>query len=222
MDAALPVGTLALVALLTLLPFALLATTSFAKISIVLLALRNALGLSGAPSGMVVTLLAALLTLLVMTPTLDAVVAAAAEPAARIDTDRLTSPKSLQALRETYDKASSPLRAFLDRHTHDAERALMLRLANQRRPDGAPSLARDDLRVLLPAFLLSELAEAFQVAFLLLLPFVVIDVAVASVMAALGMQALSPMGVALPLKLLLFVLVDGFARISEALVQGYG
>lgn len=223
MDAALPVGTLALVALLTLLPFGLLATTSFAKISIVLLALRNALGLTAAPSGMVVTLLAALLTLIVMTPVVDAVTLAAAEPASRVDLQRLDSKGSRQAMQETYDKAFAPLRAFLDRHTDLEERALFQRLATESRQQGptAEAVAADDLRVLLPAFLLSELAEAFQLAFLVLLPFVVVDLAVASVVTALGMQGLPPMGIALPLKLLLFVLAGGFTRISEALVTGY-
>lgn len=219
METGIPIGTVVTIALLTLLPFALLATTSFAKMSVVLMALRNALGFGAVPSAMVVTLLAALLSALVMAPVFDDMVAAGSEPAARVDLAEPLSADSRGALAELYRKASQPLRAFLDRHIHPEERALLLRLAGESRPGRVVS--PDDLTVLLPAFLLSELSEAFQLAFLILLPFVVVDLVVASVLTALGMPMLSPVTISLPIKLLLFVLLDGFLVLSEALVKGY-
>ena len=124
----------------------------------------------------------------------------------------------LEALRAA--RRRSP--AFLKRNAGDAERALFLDLAQRARPSADSSaLSGDELSIVLPAFLISELKEAFQIGLLVLLPFVIIDLVVASVLMSLGMTMLPPSAVALPFKLLLFVLVDGFYVLSRALVSGY-
>ncbi|MDD9967013.1 MAG: flagellar type III secretion system pore protein FliP [Myxococcales bacterium] len=216
----LPLGTIATIGLLSLLPFVLLATTSFVKMSVVLSALRSALGFGAVPSAMVVTVLAGLLSVHVMAPVVERMVAAGAAPAARIDFERpFATDGSAEAVRQLWQRASEPMRGFLSRHAHADELALFKDLA-ERAPAG-PTVDQRDFRVLLPAFLISELGEAFQVAFLLLLPFVVIDVVIASVLVAMQLHSLSPALVSLPLKVLLFVMVDGFAVLSEALIASY-
>lgn len=208
-------GTFLLLMGLGLLPFVFMVTTSYAKMVVVISLLRNALGTGGVPSGLLVSALALSLSLFVMMPVGEAMWSRAAPILAQAGDrpDAKHAPLYLDAAIE----ASIPLREFLRRHAHEEELALFEELA--RRAGGEAS--RDDLRVLVPAFLLSELAEAFQMGFLLFLPFLVVDVIVANVLLALGMHMLNPVTVSLPFKLLLFVAADGLTLLAKALVLGY-
>ena len=217
-----PVLTLAALAALTILPFAFMTTTSFVKISVVLSILRNALGTGQVPSGTIITGLAALLTLYVMTPVGEQIAEVAGPAAARIDFDDPLEGDSYEALFAAIDAGKEPLREFLDRNAGDREQVLFLDLARRvRAPDHRDDVQPRDLLVLLPAFLITELAEAFQIGFLVFIPFLVVDMVVANVLLALGMHMLSPTTVSLPFKLLLFVLVDGWYLLARALVLGY-
>ena len=217
-----PILSLAALALLTILPFAFMATTSFVKISVVLSILRNALGTGQVPSGTVITGLSLILSLYVMAPVGEEIMDAAAPAAARIDAERPLEGDSFDALLEAVDAGKEPLRAFLAGHAGDEGQALFVDLARQTRSsDRRSDVQPDDLMVLLPAFLISELTEAFQIGFLVFIPFLVIDMVVANVLLALGMHMLSPTTVSLPFKLLLFVLVKGWYLLARALVLGY-
>lgn len=217
-----PVVTLLALAALTILPFAFMTATSFVKISVVLSILRNALGTGQVPSGTIITGLAALLTLYVMTPVGERIADVAGPSAARIDFDDPLEGDSYEALFEAIDRGKEPLRDFLERNAGDRERALFLDLARRvRAPEDRDAVQARDLIVVLPAFLITELAEAFQIGFLVFIPFLVVDMVVANVLLALGMHMLSPTTVSLPFKLLLFVLVDGWYLLARALVLGY-
>jgi type III secretion protein R len=192
---------------LALVPMALITLTSFAKIAVVLSALRNALGTPDLPSGAVVTALALALSVYVMAPV-----------AGRVEQRVLGLPKTEQAdLLAWIGAGREPLSAFLGKHAGASERKLFVDLASERGETALPS----DLSVLWPSFAISELKRAFELAFYLFLPFLALDLVVAHVLLALGMQGLDATRVALPFKLLLFVSVDGFALLSRALVLGY-
>ncbi|HEX7478222.1 MAG TPA: EscR/YscR/HrcR family type III secretion system export apparatus protein [Polyangiales bacterium] len=215
-------GSVVPLVLLGLLPFVLLATTSFAKLSIVFSVLRNALGTGQVPSGMVVTVLSAILTAYVMAPVAREMATASAPYAPRIDLRTPFAGDSGKALAEVFDHGKEPLRRFLEHNAGRGEVALFFDLAKRAQPEAkTQDLTDKDLHIVLPAFFITELKEAFEIAFLLLVPFLVIDLVVASILAALGMQALAPAAVALPFKLLLFVSIDGFRALIEALVAGY-
>ncbi|MEM9863247.1 MAG: type III secretion system export apparatus subunit SctR [Myxococcota bacterium] len=217
-----PVLSLGVLALLSLLPFAFMATTSFVKISVVLSILRNALGTGQVPSGTIIAGLSVILSLYVMTPVGYEIIEEAGPAAARVDQDAPLEGESFDALMEAVEQGAAPLRRFLDRHAGDEEKALFYDMARQVRPAAQRAeVSADDLLVLLPAFLITELAEAFQIGFLVFVPFLVIDMVVANVLLALGMHMLSPTTVSLPFKLLLFVLVKGWYLLARALVLGY-
>jgi type III secretion protein R len=214
--------TLLVVLLLGLVPFVLLATTSFAKLSIVLGMLRNALGAGQVPSGGVVVVLAAILTGYVMLPVARAVLDASAADLRHVDSRTPFAAESGKALLAALDHGKEPVREFLARNAGAAERRLFLELLRKRVPEKERAeLAERDFGVVLPAFFVTELKEALELGFLLLLPFLVLDLVVASILASLGMSALPPSAVALPFKLLLFVTVDGFRTLVEALLAGY-
>jgi type III secretion protein R len=215
-------ATWLVLAAFALVPLLLMTATSFAKIAVVLSLLRNALGVPDVPSGALVTALAALLSVFVMAPVARESAALAAPHAAAIDLAAPLSGASRTAVFAALDAALPPLAAFLKRNAGAAELALFAELGARARPgQPAPQLAPDSLLVLLPAFLISELGEAFAVGLLVLLPFVVLDLVIGSILLSLGMSALTPNTIALPFKLLLFVLVDGFSVLSRALVAGY-
>ena len=217
-----PLISLAALAALTLLPFLFMTTTSFVKISVVLSILRNALGTGQVPSGTIITGLSIILTLYVMTPVGQRIAEEAGPAAARISTDDPLAGDSYDALLEAIDAGKGPLKDFLLRNAGERERILFLDLARQvREPDRRAEVQADDLLVVLPAFLITELAEAFQIGFLVFIPFLIVDMVVANVLLALGMHMLSPTTVSLPFKLLLFVLVEGWYLLARALVLGY-
>jgi type III secretion protein R len=210
------------VAALVVLPFALLATTSFMKLSIVLSVLRNALGTGQVPSAAVISVLACVLTGFVMLPVGREVVARVAPHAPRINLDAPLAGASRDALWSALQQGVEPLARFLDRNAGKSERALFVDLLRRALPESErAAVSGKELGVVVPAFFVTELAEALQIAFLVLLPFLVLDLSIASILAALGMHGLSPALVALPCKLLLFVAIDGLRVLIEALVAGY-
>jgi type III secretion protein R len=217
-----PVGMMLVLAALALLPFVLIMCTSFLKIIVVLSIVRNALGTPQIPPTQVLTGLAIILTAYVMAPTGAAIYK---EIGPVLDQGRgaeLTSAASVDAMLGAADRAKEPARAFLLKHSHERDRATFLQLARRMRPPEDRAAVGDrDLLVLAPAFVVSELSEAFQIGFLLFIPFLVVDMLVANLLLALGMQMLSPNTVSLPFKLLLFVLVDGWRLLTRGLVMGY-
>lgn len=203
-------------ALVVVVPLLLVATTSFVKLSVVFSLLRNALGTPDVPSGLVVTALATVLTLFVMSPVLEAAADATQAQWASIDLNDPLRGASLDAVGAALSAGREPLRQFLKRNAGASEVSLFVDLAKR-----GGTVTGEEFTVVAPAFLLTELKEALQIGFLLFLPFLVLDVVIASILVALGLQALAPNTIALPFKLLLFVLVDGFVTLSRALVSGY-
>jgi len=209
-----PFETLALLAGLSLLPLAAVALTSFSKMTVVLSLLRSALGTQQAPPTMVLTGLAMVLTGHVMAPVL-------AETMARLQA-LPQIPGRYQGTWGDYEPVLQPLRGFLAKHGDSNERENLLRVARELRGEGsATHVQESDLSIVIPAFVLTELREAFQLGFLVFLPFLVVDMVVANVLLALGMQTLSPTQVSLPFKLLLFVAADGWNLLSRGLLLGY-
>jgi type III secretion protein R len=212
--AASPLSMMALLALMSLLPFAVLMLTSFSKIAVVLSLARAAMGTQQAPPTLVLTGLAAVLTGHIMAPVMERMYEAG-QSAYREG----ASGAELLASAAT---VAEPLRSFLVKHGSAEERARFVDLARELRPmEDAGSVTEDSLSVVLPAFVITELKEAFQIGFLVFLPFLVLDMVIANVLLALGMQTLSPSQVSLPFKILLFVAVDGWALLARGLVLGY-
>lgn len=219
------IGNAALVAALALVPLVVLMLTSFVKLSVVLSLVRNALGAPDAPSGLVVMGLSLVLTFFVMAPVAVQMVTAAATPAtapAPAPTELETAVRSLvpadrQGDVDAATRALVPLEKFLARHAADKDKATFVELSAKL---GRPAKG-DELSVLAPAFLATELREAFAIAVLIFLPFLVIDLLVGLGLGALGLAQTSPQVVALPLKLLLFVAVDGWRLLFDSLLRGY-
>ena len=208
-----PLESLAVLAALSLLPFAAVMLSSFSKMSIVLSLFRSALGSQQAPPAVVLTGLAAVLTGYVMSPVATELVARArALPA--------SNGESREWDRELA-QVGEPLRAFLTKHASVEERRRFVELAEELHGPNSGVPSDTDLGVIVPAFVLTELREAFQLGFVVFLPFLVVDMVVANVLLALGMQTLSPTQVSLPLKLLLFVAADGWGLLARGLVLGY-
>jgi type III secretion protein R len=228
-----PVLLVVLLGVLSIVPFVLLVGTSFVKVSVVLGIVRNALGTQQVPSNMVITGLAAILTFHIMAPTGAAIAQAAGPLFSRAVASDLARPDAQDALSQAWDAAKAPIRRFLRDNATPRDRALFLDLARRaqrrgggtRAGDGATVLLEppqaDDLSVLLPAFVVSELTSAFAIGFLVFLPFLVLDLVIAYLLTALGMQMVSPTTISLPFKLLLFILADGWYLIARALVLGY-
>lgn len=206
-----PYWLLAATFLMALVPVALGACTSYLKISIVLGMLRNALGTQQAPGGLIVMTLSLALSLSIMAPVLEESLAAA---------DALRASDLAQPPRQEALKAAAalgaPWRRFMLLHAGSRELQMLASL------NALPGAGDDPpLSVLLPAFAISELKEAFAMGFVLLLPFLVIDLVVANVLAGLGMYMMSPVMISLPLKLLLFVVADGWLLLCRALLLSY-
>ena len=204
-----PIQTLLFFTALSFLPAILLMMTGFTRIVIVLSLLRQAMGTQAAPPNQVIIGLSLFLTLFVMGPTLDKVHADAWQPynAGQISFD------------EAAKRGEAPMRGFMMKQTRQADLALFTRLA---RLEGDAAKAETvPLRVLIPAFVTSELKSAFQIGFLIFIPFLIIDMIVASVLMSLGMMMLSPVLVALPFKLMLFVLADGWNLLLGSLAASF-
>jgi flagellar biosynthesis protein FliP len=197
---------------LALAPVVLTTLTSFLKVVVVLSVIRSALGAPQVPPNAAITGLALLVTLLVMQPV-------AAESWERWREG--PPPHGVEQTLAAAGRALEPLRAFLLRQAHPADRRAFAEVAARARP-GDPAASDDrSLRVLAPAFVTSELRRAFTIGFLVFLPFLVVDLTVANVLLALGLTQLSPTAVALPFKLLLLVAVDGLGLLARGLAAGY-
>jgi type III secretion protein R len=209
-----PVPMMGLLALMALVPFAIVMLTSFSKIIVVLGIARSALGTQQAPPTMVLTGLAAVLSAHIMAPVMERTWAAAR--GAYDETAQTTQWISAAST------VVAPLREFLVKHGSAEERARFAEMARELRPESEAKLvSEEDLTVVIAAFVITELKEAFIIGFLIFLPFLVLDMLVANVLLALGMQTLSPSQVSLPFKILLFVAVDGWALLSRGLILGY-
>jgi len=203
-----PVQTLLIFGALSFLPAVVLLMTSFTRLIIVLSLLRQALGLQSTPPNQVLVGLSLFLTFFIMGPTLQKVY------------DDAYKPYSEQRMNfeEAVARGSDPLRDFMLRQTRQPDLALFSRIA--REPVSEP--AKTPMRILVPAFVTSELKTAFQIGFMVFIPFIVIDLVVASVLMSMGMMMLSPVLIALPFKLMLFVLADGWNLLIGSLVASFG
>ena len=217
-----PLTTVLTLSLLSLLPFLLMMSTSFVKFSVVFSILRSALGLQQVPPPAVTTGLAIVLTAYVMAP-VGTQVQQAVEPLLQQSSGGdVVSAGGARLMLDAITRAKEPLRAFLAKHAHAKERVAFHQMALRMGPPAwKDSLKDDDLLVLLPAFTVSELTEAFMIGFLIFLPFLVIDMVVSNILLAMGMHMLSPVTISMPFKLLLFVLIDGWDLLVRGLVQGY-
>ena len=203
-----PVQTLLFFTALSFLPAVLLLMTSFTRIVIVLSLLRQALGTQAAPPNQVVIGLSLFLTFFVMAPTIDKVYADAYQPYA----------ENKIAFEEALKRGESPVRSFMLKQTRQADVMLFTKLA---RLDATTKAEDVPFKVLVPAFVTSELKSAFQIGFLVFLPFLIIDMIVASVLMSLGMMMLSPVLISLPFKLMLFVLADGWNLLLGSLAASF-
>lgn len=212
-----PVSLAALLIGLGLASFAALMVTSYTKLVIVFGLLRAALGLQQTPPNLVLNGVALILTVYIMTPVgLDVADAVRGR-------DLFTTPgNSAESVATLLDAAKGPVKAFLIKHTRERERAFFVTTAERVWPEHrARGLQRDDLIVLIPSFSLSEITRAFQIGFVIYMVFVVVDLVVAAVLLAMGMIMLPPTTIALPFKLLLFVMLDGWTRLVQGLVLSY-
>lgn len=216
-----PLVLMLALAALSMVPFVLMMVTSFVKISVVLSVVRSALGTQQIPPTQVITGLAIILTVYIMAP-----VGQSMYRAAEIDIwskgASVLSSESVGALLEAGNKSKEPLREFLAKKVTNKDRALFYNLARKLRTGAdRDEVGAMDFMVLVPAFVVSELKQAFQIGFLLFVPFIVIDMVVANILLALGMHMLSPTTISMPFKLLLFVMVDGWYLIAKGLVVSY-
>lgn len=209
-----PSSALTLIIFVSLAPFLAVMVTSFTKIVVVLSLLRNAIGLQQTPPSIVLNGLALVLSLYVMSPVINQAVGSVPAPTA------ISGNQGTQYIYDIVMNAREPLRDFMIKHTSPRERAYFLRTA-RKLDHGVTAPTDRDFLVVLPAFTVSELTQAFQLGFMVFLPFLVVDLVVANVLMAMGMQMMTPTTVSLPFKLLLFVMVDGWARLSHALVASY-
>ncbi len=193
---------------LTLLPSLLLGMTSFTRIVIVLAILRQALGTGQTPSNQILVGLALFLTFFVMTPVFDKVYGEALQPYL---SETITAQEAVK-------RATEPLRNFMVAQTRESDLNLFVEIAQVDKLESRESVP---LSILMPSFITSELKTAFQIGFLIFIPFLIIDLVVASVLMSMGMMMLSPMIISLPFKLMLFVLVDGWALIVGTLATSF-
>ncbi|MDQ5905879.1 MAG: flagellar biosynthesis protein FliP [Pseudomonadota bacterium] len=204
----LPIQTLITLTALTFIPAAVLMMTGFTRIIIVFSLLRHALGTQTSPPNQVLIGLSLFLTFFVMAPVFDRIYADAYLP---LSENRISFPQAI-------DRATVPLKGFMLKQTRETDIGLFARLAKIEKiekPEDTP------MHVLIPAFVTSELKTAFQIGFIIFIPFLVIDMVVASVLMSMGMMMMSPVMVSLPMKLMLFVLVDGWHLIVGSLVQSF-
>ena len=217
-----PLVLILAMAALSLIPFALLMVTSFVRISVVLSILRSAIGTPSVPPTQVLTGLALVLTIAVMAPTGQRMYEAMTPALGMAAGADLASGETLAALGTAADRGKEPLRAFLLKHTDPRDRASFLAVTQKMRaPEQHPTVTDQDFGVIVPAFVTSELRRAFQIGFLLFIPFLVVDMVIANLLLALGMHMLSPTTVSLPFKLLLFVIADGWTLVIRGLLQSY-
>ena len=203
-----PVQIMILLTLLTFLPAIIISLSSFTRIIIVFHFLRQALGTQEAPSNQILIGLALFLSFFVMNPTLTTMYNNAYEPWSKGEIDQI----------QAVERATTPLKQFMLKSTREKDLQLFVDMSGSPKPKGPDDLS---MRVVMPAFMISEIKTAFQIGFVLFLPFLVIDMVVSSVLLSMGMMQLPPMMVSLPFKVLLFIMVDGWGLVVSSLVRSY-
>jgi flagellar biosynthesis protein FliP len=200
---------IAFITVLSLAPSILVMMTSFTRIVVVLSLLRTALGTATAPPNAVIVALALFLTAFVMGPALQNAYDTGIKPLVNNEI----------SVEQAFERSTVPLKAFMQKNVREKDLTLFSDLSREPRPETPEQIS---LRILVPAFMISELKRAFEIGFLLFLPFLIIDLVVASVLMSMGMMMLPPVVVSLPFKLIFFVLVDGWSLVAGSLVQSYG
>ena len=203
-----PVQIMILLTLLTFLPAIIISLSSFTRIIIVFHFLRQALGTQEAPSNQILIGLALFLSFFIMNPTLTAIYNDAYQPWSKGEIDQ----------EQALERGAAPLRHFMLRSTREKDLQLFVEMSGGRKPKGPEDLP---MRAIMPAFMISEIKTAFQIGFVLFLPFLVIDMVVSSVLLSMGMMQLPPVMVSLPFKVLLFIMVDGWGLVVSSLVKSY-
>jgi len=205
------------VVFLALAPFVAVMITSFTKLVVVLSLLRNAMGLQQVPPNVVINGLSIILSIYVMYP-----VGLEMSDIATKTTGNSAQTMDLRQLLDVAERTKEPLRDFLTRHTSEDERAFFLKTAQRLLPEKKrDTLSSTDMLIVVPSFTVSELTRAFQIGFLIFLPFLVIDLIISNILLAMGMMMMSPTTVSLPFKLLLFVMLDGWSKLVHGLVMTY-
>ncbi|MEM9205485.1 MAG: flagellar type III secretion system pore protein FliP [Pseudomonadota bacterium] len=199
---------IALITILSLAPSILIMVTSFTRIVVVLSLLRTAIGLQTAPPNSVIISLALFLTAFVMAPVFQSAYQSGIKPLTENEIE----------MDEAFERTTGPFRTFMLSHVREKDLELFMEMAGEE-PTNPEDLS---LHVLVPAFMVSELKRAFEIGFLLFVPFIVIDMVVASVLMSMGMMMLPPVIISLPFKLIFFVLVDGWHLVAGSLVKSYG
>ncbi len=201
-------------ALFALVPIMIVVSTSFVKISVVLTLVRNAMGVQQVPPNMALYALSAVLSLYIMMPVADHMAKTVRQDAA--------ATKSIENFGDALVRGAEPLRGFMVKHSRPKQREFFLDTARELWGEKlSADLRHDHFVVLIPAFMVSELTSAFEIGLLLYLPFIVIDLIVSNILLAMGMMMVSPVTISLPLKLFLFVMVDGWSRLIRGLVLTY-
>ncbi len=203
-----PVQIMILLTLLTFLPAIIISLSSFTRIIIVFHFLRQALGTQEAPSNQILIGLALFLSFFIMNPTLTAIYNDAYQPWSKGEIDQ----------EQALERGAQPLKQFMLRSTREKDLQLFVEMAGGPKPKGPEDLP---MRAIMPAFMISEIKTAFQIGFVLFLPFLVIDMVVSSVLLSMGMMQLPPVMVSLPFKVLLFIMVDGWGLVVSSLVKSY-
>lgn len=204
------IRTFGLLTILSVAPGILIMVTSFPRFIIAFSILRSGMGLSSTPSNMILTSLALFMTFYVMTPTMDQAWREGVRP---LLDNQLTEA-------EAVGKMAEPFRTFMTANTRDKDMRLFIDLANERKQNPVVD-GKVDYRVLIPAFMLSEIRRGFEIGFLIILPFLVIDMIVSTITMAMGMMMLPPTSISLPFKILFFVLIDGWNLLVGSLVRSF-
>jgi type III secretion protein R len=209
-----PLTLIVLTAVLSLAPFFAVMMTSYVKLVVVLSLVRNALGVQQIPPNLVINGLAIILSVYIMAPV-------ATSTFAQVEKEDL-SKLDAATIQRVLSKAQEPILGFLQRHTNEREKRFFLDTTRKLwSKEAAATVDKDSFLILVPAFTVTELTSAFQIGFLLYLPFIAIDLIVSNILLAMGMMMVSPMTISLPFKLLLFVLVDGWTRLIHGIVLTY-
>lgn len=215
-----PLALVALLAGMSLLPFLLILVTSFVKVAVVLSILRTAIGAQQVPPNQVITGLAIVVSVYIMAPVGQDMYTELDPYLQQYDAGELTV--NWTSLQEVTEVVGAPLRTFLLKHADEGDRHLLFELALEMRTEAQrEGLSAEDFLILIPAFVVTELKEAFTIGFILFVPFIIVDLVIANILLSLGMHMLSPTTISLPFKLLLFVLVDGWYLVVKGLILGY-
>lgn len=199
---------------MALVPFMVVMVTAFAKLIIVFFLIRNALGIQQIPPNMVLYGITIILTVYISMPLLSDVYRAANDPA--------LDYRKTETWVTVAERSREPFRKYLSKHTEQRQRAFFFNSTRKLwPPEVRDQVTSDDLAILIPAFTVSELTRAFEIGFLLYLPFIAIDLIVSNILLAMGMMMVSPLTISLPFKLFLFVVVDGWTRLIQGLVLSY-